>query len=105
MSAPNPLITPRTAAQTLQFGDAQSADKVILYITGTWGVAEDASINVPTTAGGLTPVLDSAGNPVTVGVTRGYIELQGGFLYTIVKGITGAAAGIDIQIKPRIGPH
>jgi hypothetical protein len=105
MSAPNPLITPRTAAQTVQFGDGQHGDKVILYITGAWGIAEDASVNVPTTAGGITPVLDSLGNPIVVGVTRGYVELDGGFLYTIVKGNTLNPAGIDFQVKPRIGPH
>lgn len=108
MSGPNPLITPRTAAQTVQFGDPQTADKVILYITGTWAVAEDAAVFVPTTTGSITPVLDSATGalvPVLIGNSRNYVELQGGFLYTVVKQGTAAPAGIDIQVKPRIGPY
>lgn len=105
MSAPNPLISPQTAAQTIQIANAQHADKLILYITGTWSTLEDATINVPTTAGGLVAVLDSTGAPVVIGNSRSYVELEGGYLYTVVKSGTLGAAGIDIQVKPRIGPH
>jgi hypothetical protein len=105
MSAPNPFITPTTAAVTRQLPDAQHGDKVILYITGSWGIGEDATVNVPTSTGGLNLVINSLGAAVTIGNTITYIELEGGFLYTIVKNNTLNPAGIDFQVKPRIGPH
>lgn len=105
MSSPNTFIVPRTQSLTQQLPDGQHADKVALYVTGTWGVGEDAVVAVPTTTGTTVPLVDSGGTPVVVGVSRAYIELTGGILYTIIKPPTLAVAGLDYQLKPRIGPH
>lgn len=105
MSAPNPLIVPTTAAVTVQFS-AQEGDQVLIYRTGTWGVGEAAAIQLPTSTGSLTDYIDpTTVAPVLIGNSLAAWNFPGGYLYTIVKGVTAAAAGLDVQIKPRIGPH
>ena len=103
MSSPNPLIAPTRNAVTIQL-QGQEADKIVLYVTGTWGVGEDAAVNLPTTNAGLTPYFDAAsGSAITVGNANSSFVLEGGMLYTIVKPATASDAGLDYQLKPRQG--
>jgi hypothetical protein len=83
---------------------AQEADKVALYATGTWAALENATVNYPTTTGGVVPYNDATIGLVVVGNSpSATIPLEGGMLYTIVKPATAAAAGLDYQFKPRQG--
>lgn len=107
MSSPHPQIVPTTASVVTQL-QTQAADLVVIYLTGTWGVGETCAVELPTSAGAsrtayidnfsAAPVVLQSGGPVSW-------VLPGGFLYTLNKTSTAAAAGIDVQFKPRIGPH
>lgn len=102
MSSPNPLIAPTTGAVTIQL-QAQEADQVIIYATGTWGALENATVNVPTSTASTTAYIDPAIGAPIVGNSPPCVLLEGGFLYTIIKPGTAAAAGLDYQFKPRAG--
>lgn len=104
MSAPNSFIEPATAKITRQL-QTQAADLVVLYCTATLGVAETVDVFVPTTTGGTQVFCDVNGTPVQISATVTSVALPGGILYTIAKNITLAATGVDVQMKPRIGPH
>ena len=102
MSSPNPLVAPTTAAVTIQL-QGQEADKVVLYATGTWGVGENATVNVPTTTASTAQYIDPAIGAPVVGNSPPCALLEGGILYTIIKPVTASAAGLDYQFKPRQG--
>jgi hypothetical protein len=106
MSSPNPIISPTTSAVTVQL-QTESGDQVVIYLSGTWGALETCTVRYPTSAGGLVDYIDpttsgpialSSGGPVSW-------VLPGGFLYTLVKTATVGAGGVDVQYKPRQGPH
>lgn len=104
MSAPNSFIEAATAKITRQL-PTQDADLVVLYCTTTLGVGETVDVFVPTTTGGTQAYCDPNGTPVQITPSITSVTLPGGVLYTISKNITAAATGVDVQYKPRIGPH
>jgi len=103
MSAPNSLIAAQTATATADF-DATELDKIVVMTnTNALGAAETVTILFPNTAGGTTPVYDSTGTAATLKSGLNSVELEGGFLYRFVKGVTASAIGVDIIPKPRQG--
>lgn len=104
MSSPNPVIEKTTAPVTRQL-QGQEADQIVLYVTGTYGVAETVQVMLPTTDGNLVAYNDvTTVAPLVLG-SGGVNEalVPGGILYTLVKTATAAPAGVDCQFKPRQG--
>ncbi len=105
MSAPNPLIVPTTNAESQPL-QGQEADLIVIYTTRQLGAGETVSVMLPRTSSSAIPLYDPAlGTPVQLTSTLESVVLPGGFLYRIDKTATAAATGVEVQFKPRIGPH
>lgn len=102
---PTQIIAPGTAAASVVF-NATECDKVLFVANGVALTATDAVlIAVPNSTNGTTPTYDSTGAVATLKPTLQSIMLEGGFTYVISKGVTAAASGVDVIIKPREGPN
>ena len=105
MAAPNSFITPQTGALANQQFNATEADKVIFAVSGTaLGAAEVVTFSIANTTAGKTPIYNAAGTQVSLTPALQSVMLEGGFVYVLDKSITAAASGVDVNIKPRIGP-
>ncbi len=105
MSSPNPLIVPKTAAETVQL-QGQEADSIVIYVTSALGATETVDILLPTTTSQLRQLISpETGTPVQLTTTADSAIIPGGILYTIRKNATAGSVGVDVQFKPRIGPH
>jgi hypothetical protein len=104
MSSPNPVIVPTTSPVVTQL-QGQAADEMVIYLTGTWGVGETCSVFLPTSTANRTAFVDPVTTIAVVLSPGGPVSavLPGGFLYTLDKTATAAAAGIDVQYKPVTG--
>lgn len=103
MSAPNPLISPATAAVTAIY-DAIDDDKVLFAVNGVaLAGAETVTFSVQNSSAGTTPVYDASGAQVKLTASLQSVMLEGGFRYVVVKSVTASNTGVDLNTKPRTG--
>jgi hypothetical protein len=106
MSAPNPLIAPATAISSYTDLNTTEDDKCWLYVTAALGAAETVDVYLPTTNGTRVVAIDPRlGTAYQLTTAVPSILLEGGTVYQIRKSATVGATGVDVQHKPRQGPH
>lgn len=117
MSAANPVVAAATATWTVQY-NASEADEITICInTNVLANTETILVSVLDSASTARPFYFTYKNspqaltatPVqaqltgATGATIFSLTLPGGPLYSFIKTVTGAAVGMDVLVKPRIG--
>ena len=96
---PEPLIAPKTAAETQQL-NTYNDDHCAIYAYGL-GVGETVTISFATENNATVvavPLPDLTG-PFTLTPTVPGAVLDGGYIYVITKSITAGACGVGVQHK------